>query len=106
MRVGGIVTAAAGLASAGLGVGFNLAERSLHNQMSNDASKNTTDNENRRSTFQTISIIGYSVGAAALMTGTVLYILGAREGTPADDRISFAAELASGTASLGLKGRF
>jgi hypothetical protein len=106
MRVGGIVAAAAGLAAVGAGVGFNLAERSLHNQMSSDAGKNTSDNESQRITYQTLSIIGYSVGAAALVTGTVLYVLGAREGTPTDDRVSLAAQFAPGTASLGLKGRF
>jgi hypothetical protein len=96
MRVGGIVTAVAGLAAVGAGVGFNLAERSLHNQMSSDASKNTTDNENRRSTYQAIGIIGYSIGAAALVTGTVLYIVGARKDAPTDDRVSFAAEFTPG----------
>jgi hypothetical protein len=105
-RVGGIVTAAAGLAAVGAGVGFNLAERSLHNQMSRDAGKNTTDNENRRGTYQTISIIGYSVGAAALVTGTVLYVLGVREDGAADDRVSLAAEFAARNVSLGLKGKF
>lgn len=104
--VGAIVTAAAGLVAVGVGVGFNFAERTLHNQMSDDSSKNTTDNENRRSTYQMVSIIGYSVGAAAIVSSAVLYVLGAHQDATSDDRVSFVAGFTPGTTSLGLKGRF
>jgi hypothetical protein len=106
MRIGGIVVVAVGVAALGAGVGFNLAERSLHNQMTSDASKNTSSNESRRDTYQVGSIVGYTVGAAALVTGTVLYILGARDGASADNRVAWTVDVVPGTASLGLKGRF
>ena len=42
MRIGGIVVVAVGVAALGAGVGFNLAERSLHNQMTTDVSDFST----------------------------------------------------------------
>jgi hypothetical protein len=106
MRIGGIVTAVVGVVALGAGVGFNLAERSLHNQMTSDVSKNTSSNENRRSTYQVGSIVGYTVGAAAVVTGTVLYVLGARDDAAAENHVSLMVDFVPGTASLGLKGRF
>jgi hypothetical protein len=105
MRVGGVVAAAAGLATLGAGIGFNLAERSLHNQMSSDATKATSANEDRRSTYQTVSIIGYAIGATALVTGVTLYVLGARKPVAAE-RVLLMVDVSSDAASLGLKGRF
>jgi tetratricopeptide (TPR) repeat protein len=70
LRVAGIISAAVGVAAVGTGVGLALKANGL----------STTDysrsREDQRTSLKTWSMVGYGVGAAAIVTGVVLYIVG------------------------------
>jgi len=106
LRVGGVVMAAVGLAGIGAGVAFNLLERNLHNQMATDPKENTPGNESKRSTYQTVSIVGYAGGGAILATGVILYIFGVRQGNDIEKNLSLMPALTANEVGLTLKGLF
>ena len=70
LRVAGIISAVVGVAAVGTGVGLALKANGL----------STTDysqsREDERSSLKTWSMVSYGVGAAAIATGAVLYIIG------------------------------
>jgi tetratricopeptide (TPR) repeat protein len=74
LRIAGIACGAVGVAAIGAGVGFALKTRSI----SSDEAKNgpTKAQEDDRKKYETLGWISYGVGAAALATGAVLYLLG------------------------------
>jgi tetratricopeptide (TPR) repeat protein len=103
LRVAGIVCAAVGLAALGTGVGLALKTQ----DMSSDAEKNgggTQAQEDRRKTLETWGWLSYGVGAAAIATGAVLYIVG----WPSDrsTNVALLPALAPGGASMILQGSF
>jgi hypothetical protein len=102
LRIGEIASAVTGLVGAGVGVAFNIKERSLHDQMANNATENTSSNENRRESYETISIIGYTVGAVALATAAILYGLGAWQRGHSQEQLAFVPDLASGRITFSL----
>jgi hypothetical protein len=98
LRTAGIVLAAVGLASVGTGVGLALKARSLSTK---DYSQSR---ESERSTLKTWVWASYGVGAAAIVTGAVLFVVG----WPNDQSASVALlpAVAPGGASLNLQGGF
>ena len=102
LRRSGIVSAVVGLAAVGTGVGFALKTQSI----SSDEGKNgpTKAKEDQRRSLETWGWVSYGVGAVALATGSVLYILG----WPSDQSTSVALLpiLVPDGASMMLKGRF
>jgi hypothetical protein len=77
LRTAGIVVVATGVAGLAAGVGFNLK----HNGMVSDLQKAyDPDKDSSAKTYQTLSQVGYGVGAACLVGGAVLYYLGWRAG--------------------------
>jgi hypothetical protein len=102
LRIAGIVSGAAGLAIIGAGVGFALKTQSI----SSDEAKNgpTKAKEDERKRYETIGWVCYGVGAAALATGVVLYIVG----WPSEEsrRISVLPSVNATGGSLLLAGRF
>jgi tetratricopeptide (TPR) repeat protein len=103
LRTAGIICAAVGLAAVGTGVGLALKTQS----MSSDADKNggtTQAQENLRKSLESWGWVSYGVGAAAIATGAVLYIVG----WPSDKSPNVAllpAPTPDG-ASMILQGRF
>ena len=103
LRVAGIVCAAVGLAAVGTGVGLALKTQS----MSSDAQKSgggTQAQEDQRKSLENWGWVSYGVGAAAIATGAVLYIVG----WPSDKsaNVALLPALAPDGASMVLKGRF
>jgi hypothetical protein len=102
LRIAGIASAAVGLAAIGGGVGFALKTRSI----SSDEQKNgpTKAQEDDRKSYETLGWICYGVGAAALATGAVLYIMG----WPTEDArtVSLLPSVNAAGGSLLLAGRF
>lgn len=98
LRVAGVISAAVGVAAIGTGVGLALKANSL----------STTDysrsREDQRASLKTWSMVGYGVGAAAIVTGVVLYIVG----WPSEQSSSVALlpVVAPDGASVLLNGRF
>jgi len=103
LRVAGIVCAAVGLAAVGTGVGLALKTQS----MSSDADKNgdtTQAQEDLRKSLETWGWVSYGVGAAAIATGAVLYIVG----WPSDKspNVALLPAPTQDGASMILQGRF
>jgi len=84
LRTAGIVFGVAGLAALGTGVGLALKTQSI----SSDEQKNgaTKAKEDQRKLLETWGWVSYGVGAAAIATGVVLYVMG----WPSDQTTSVA----------------
>jgi hypothetical protein len=79
-RIAGIVTASVGVAALGGGLYMGLRAQSLSKEVTADAnegiySRSKYDKGSRAETWQWV---GYGVGAAALLGGSLLYYLGSR----------------------------
>jgi len=105
LRTAGIVTAAVGLAVLGGGLAFNLEANSLTNELNQNWDR---DKASRRDTYQTLTWVGYGVGAAALVTGATLMIVGWDSGKSgrAAPAVSLAPVLFPGFAALSLRGSY
>ncbi|HLK92188.1 MAG TPA: hypothetical protein VKZ18_20005 [Polyangia bacterium] len=82
LKILAVVTAGVGLLAVGGGVAMGLRASSLSTEVSNDA-KNGTYSQSKFDSgerAQTLEIVGYSVGAAALVASGILYYLGAESG--------------------------
>jgi hypothetical protein len=98
LRVTGIVFAAVGVAAIGTGVGLGLKSSSLSTK------GYSRSREDERASLKTWGWVSYGVGAAALVTGAVLYIAG----WPSEPSSSVALLpiVAPDGASVLLQGRF
>jgi len=96
LRVAGIIVAAVGVAAVGTGVGLALKSQSLSTK---DYSQSRED---ERASLKTWGLVSYGVGAAAIVTGAVLYVLG----WPSDPSSGVALLPAPDGASILLRGRF
>jgi hypothetical protein len=98
LRVAGIVSAVVGVAAVGTGVGLALKANGLSTK---DYSQSRED---ERTSLKTWSMVSYGVGAAAIATGVVLYIVG----WPSEQSSSVALlpVVAPDAASVLLNGRF
>jgi hypothetical protein len=76
LRIAGIITASVGVAALATGVILNLKANSLINDMETIRGDYSASKADRRKTYETISWVGYGVGAACLATGAVLFGIG------------------------------
>lgn len=99
LRLAGIVTTAVGVAALVAGVGLNLKA----NGMVSDLEKrySASDDSSSKDT-KTLSQVSYGAGAVLVVGGAVMYYLGIR----ANDRITLAPTVASGSAGAVLTGAF
>jgi len=110
-KVAGVVAGGVGVAAVAFGVVMGLRARSLSNEVTNDAvdpngGTFSQSKYNDGRSAERYEIIGYSVGAAALIGGGALYFWGAvhdqeRAGSPA-----LSAWFAPGDARIALRVRF
>jgi hypothetical protein len=108
-RIAGIAVAGVGAGALAFGVVMGLRASSLSDQVTSDAANKgtfsqTTYDEGR--TAERYQIVGYSVGAAALIGGTILYLWGFEHGGERETAPTIMAAVAPGEARLGLKVRF
>jgi hypothetical protein len=75
LKIAGIATASIGGALLVGGLIFNLKVNSMASDL-NSFGNYSDDKESRRKTYETLGWVGYGVGAACLVTGTVLFLLG------------------------------
>jgi hypothetical protein len=96
--VAGIIVAAVGVATVGTGVGLALKSQSLSTK---DYSQSRED---ERASLKTWGFVSYGVGAAAIATGAILYIVG----WPRDPAsgVALLPVAAPEGASILLRGRF
>ena len=82
LRIAGLITGGVGALAVVGGVVMGLRARSLSTEVTNDAnagmfSQSKFDSGERA---QTLELVGYGIGAAALIGGGLLYYFGARQG--------------------------
>jgi hypothetical protein len=108
LRIGGITAAAVGVAGIATGVILNLKANTLAKDL-NDANGSSTtlysrSKESSRSTYQTLGWVGYGAGAACLVGGAVLYLLGHSHGQ--DAQVAFVPAVGVGHVGAALQGAF
>jgi hypothetical protein len=105
LRTAGIITAAFGGAAVVAGVILNLKVNSMASDMQK-TNGYTDSKDSDRKTYESLGWAGYGVGAACVVTGAVLYYLGARSGSTGTSSVAFVPTLAPGQAGAIVKGAF
>jgi hypothetical protein len=103
LRIAGITCGAVGLASVGTAIYFYTRARSYSDKVQNELVVVSSDEQAGKSA-QTMQWVFYSVGGAALATGVVLYVLGARAGSAS--QVAAAPMFGPGLAGLSAQGAF
>jgi tetratricopeptide (TPR) repeat protein len=98
LRVTGIILASVGVAAIGTGVGLALKANGLSTK---DYSQSR---ENDRASLKTWGWVSYGVGAAAIATGTILYIVG--RASEQSSSVALLPLVGPDGASVLLNGRF
>lgn len=102
LRIAGVVTGVTGLAVIGAGVGFALKTQSISsNEDKNGATKSQEDERKR---YEKWGWVCYGVGAAALATGVILYLVGWPSHGPS--KVALLPSIGSTGAGLSLEGSF
>jgi tetratricopeptide (TPR) repeat protein len=105
LRVAGIVCGAAGLASIGTAIYFYTRAVSLSDKITAaDASTSSSSDYQAGNDAETMQWVFYGVGAAALATGAVLYLLGSS--SSASTVTTVAPMVGPGIAGLSAQGTF
>lgn len=107
----GLVTA--GIVSGTLGVGGVVAGLVFHRKadsMVNDWEKKpdsyTSSKENTQKTYRTLAGVGYGVGAALVVTGAVLVVVGASPRAPSSSNLALTPAVGPNLAGAVLTGAF
>jgi len=105
LRIAGIAATAFGLCAITTGVVLALKEQSLTNQIN---AKFNADKESTRASYVTWGYVSYGVGAAAVVAGATLYVLGWRSERAASGTtgISLLPTYAPGITGMALQGSF
>jgi hypothetical protein len=105
LRIAGITTTTFGLCAIAAGVVLALKEQALTNEIN---AKFNANKESTRASYVTWGYVSYGVGAAAVVTGATLYILGWRSDRSATGTMGLALlpTFASGTTGMALQGSF
>jgi len=104
LKILAAVVGGVGVLAVGGGVAMGLRASSLSTEVSNDAKTGTYSQSKFDSgeRAQTLEIVGYSVGAAALITSAILYYMGADSGQP---RETPAVSVSVGAGTIGARMR-
>jgi hypothetical protein len=103
MRTTGIVVGGVGLATLGAAIALNVKA----NQLASDASRTQNPStESSQKSYKTGALICYGTGAAALVTGGVLYLLGRRSADEKPAAVALLPSWTPGLATLTLSGEF
>ncbi len=102
MRIAGIACGIVGVGAIATGIYFYTRARSYSDKVSNQEVVNPSDDSAGKNA-ETMQWVFYGVGGAAVATGVVLYVLGARAGT---ERVAVAPWVGGGVAGLSAQGAF
>jgi hypothetical protein len=100
LRVGGVISAAVGVAALGTGIALNLKANSMASDLEKPFNYSRSADSDRK-TYKTMAWVGYGVGAAALTTGVVLYLLGRRNTDEPVGAVSLTLTPAIATSGAG-----
>jgi hypothetical protein len=107
LKVLALVTGGIGVLAVGGGVAMGLRASELATEVTNDAKMGTYSQSKFDSgeRAQTLEIVGYSVGAAALIASGILYYFSAESG-PAASTPAVSVSLGSGSVAAGMRMSF
>jgi hypothetical protein len=105
LRTAGIISGIVGVGGLSAGVILALKTHSLSDQL-NKPDGYDRDTANTVSTYRTWGWVSYGVGAAALVTGTVLYLVGRSTTSDSTPSVAFLPTIAPGEAAFCLKGTY
>lgn len=88
LRIAGAVAFGVGVAAIGAGLGFALAANKLADDLERSPSSYERSKESTRSTYATLSTVGYAAGGVCVAGGAVLYFLGWRQGSSSTATVS------------------
>jgi hypothetical protein len=101
LRITGTVLAAGGIAMVGLGGYFTWQTKSIESSISSSAAFDVNKYRDGQ-TAETMQWVCYGIGAGAMVTGVVLYVIGGSS----SPRVSVAPQFRPGTVGLGAQGVF
>jgi tetratricopeptide (TPR) repeat protein len=105
LRVAGIACGVAGLASVGTAIYYYTRARTLSDRVSNSQTPTTSDDQAGRNA-ETMQWVFYTVGAGALVAGTVLYWLGSPSTNTGQTLAGVAPMVGPGLAGISVQGAF
>jgi tetratricopeptide (TPR) repeat protein len=105
LRIAGIVCGGAGLASIGIAIYYYAQARSFSDKVTNSLTPQASDDQAGRDA-QTMQWVFYGVGAGALATGTLLYLLGWPSAEAGRAVAGVAPMLGPGLAGISAQGTF
>jgi hypothetical protein len=105
LRTAGIIVGAGGVAGVVAGALLSLKANSLASDMEK-LDGYTPDRESSQSSYRNLGMVAYGVGAACIVTGGVLYLLGLRKAPTKTPGTAFAPIIAPGVAGAALRGAF
>jgi len=105
LLVAGIVTASVGVAATVAGVLLNLKVNGMVKDMDTTLGDYESRNSDRK-TYQTLAWMAYGVGAAAVVTGAILYGVGLRAGRNRSTSVALLPAIGPGQAGALLTGGF
>jgi hypothetical protein len=105
LRIAGISVAAVGLAASISAVILNVKAYKMAKDLEKPDNFNR-DTDNTRKQYKTLAWIGYGAGAACLVGGTVLYLLGQHAGRDSNRPVTLVASFGPNLAGASLQGAF
>lgn len=105
LRIAGISVASVGLAASVSAVLLNIKAYHMAKDLEKPDNFNR-DTDNTRKQYKTLAWIGYGVGGACLVGGTVLYVLGWRAGRDSNSAVALVPSFGPNLAGASLQGAF
>jgi len=106
LRTAGIVTASVGVAAVVAAVVLNVKANSMVDQIETTSNGYSTSKVDERKTYETLSWVGYGLGAACVATGAVLFGIGLKSGGSSSTSVALLPALGAGHAGVLLTGGF
>jgi hypothetical protein len=106
LRTAGIVTASVGVAALVAAVVLNVKANSMIDEMETTNNGYSSAKANDRKTYESLSWVGYGVGAACVATGAVLFGIGLKSGGSASTSVALLPVVGPGQAGVSLAGGF
>jgi hypothetical protein len=106
LRIAGIACGALGVASVGTAIYYYTQAKSYSDKVSGQGANPNPSDESAGKHAQTMQWVFYSAGAAAIATGTVLYVLGWPSADTSHPTAAIAPLLGPGLAGISAQGAF
>jgi len=106
LRTAGIVTASVGVAAVVVAVVLNVKANSMVDQIETTSNGYSSSKVDERKTYETLSWVGYGLGAACVATGAVLFGIGLKSGGGSSTSVALLPALGAGQAGVLLTGGF